>query len=70
MRLTFIQIKHISCMNSFPYHLTPHLSNFKQFADDKFTVARMMEFISGTKENIVGKGDNEKCWSPAFSTFP
>ena len=34
------------------------LSKMKAFADDNFTVAKMVQFFSNRVENTVGKGEN------------
>ena len=44
------------------------MTKFKAFADDKLNIAKMTITLCGGLENTVGK--EEKCWLPAFSSFP
>ena len=44
--------------NSLPNNKILDWSKFKAFADDKFTVARLMISVVFRTENIVGKGEN------------
>ena len=55
--------------NSLPNDNCLKWSKLKVFADNKLNATKkILKFVSGTIENIVGKG--KKCWLPAFSPIP
>ena len=45
-------------INSFPDDINLPLSKLKAFGDDKFNVAKMIQFLCERVENVVGKGEN------------
>ena len=57
-------------LNSLPNDKSVDLSKLKALADDQSNVTQKLKFALGRIENIVGKGENRKCWLPAFSPFP
>ena len=56
--------------NSLPNDKIIDCSKFKAFADDKIIVTQELKYGFGKLENIVGNGENRKCWLSAFSPFP
>ena len=55
-------------INPLPDDIILGLSKLKSFADDKLNVTQNIKVVFHRIENIVGK--EEKCWLPAFSSFP
>ena len=45
-------------VNCLPYDKILDWSKLKAFADEKINVTQELKFVSGRKENIVGKGEN------------
>ena len=55
-------------LNYLPDDKSLDWSKLKAFADDKFKLAQMMNFVFDRVENIVGKGEN--AGFSALSLFP
>ena len=55
-------------LNSLPNDKIVDWSKLKEFANDNSNGVQIIIYVHNWEENTVGK--EEKCWLPAFSSFP